>query len=83
MDGTKSPLKSLTIGGGITAIIGVAAAKFGYTVTPDDLAQLTNDLGLLAAAAGGLMAIIGRIRATKQVVINAPPTPPPEEETGA
>lgn len=79
MDGTKSPLKSLTIGGGITAIIGVAAARFGYTVTPDDMAQLVNDIGLIAAAAGGCMAIWGRIRATKQVVIKAPPTPPQEE----
>jgi branched-subunit amino acid ABC-type transport system permease component len=82
MDSTKSPLKSLTIGGGITAIAGVVAAKFGYTVTPDDMAQLTNDIGLLAAAIGGLLAIIGRLRATKKVAMTAPPAPP-TEETGA
>lgn len=68
VDGTKNWTQSLGIWGGVIAAAAPAvAAIFGYTMTPADVAQVTAVAGGLGSAVGGLLAVIGRVRATKAI----------------
>lgn len=64
---TKSPFLSLGVLGGGGAIITGLAQIAGYAVTPVDAADLSTAVTGLITSAAGLIAVIGRIRATKRV----------------
>ncbi|MGR3485500.1 MAG: hypothetical protein ACU0BF_09155 [Paracoccaceae bacterium] len=66
---SKSPLASRTVWGGIAAIVAGGVGLLGYTMTPDDAAQLTQALTSIGAGVGGILAIYGRVKATKRVTI--------------
>lgn len=68
MDGVKGALSSKGVWGGILAVV---APLIGYifhiNVTDMDTQQLADLLSSLAAGIGGIVAIIGRITATKRI----------------
>lgn len=74
MDGTKKWFESRgVIGGAVAALAGVLGL-FGYAVTADEVAALTDAtwqfLQLVTAMSsliGGAWSIIGRIRASKKI----------------
>jgi hypothetical protein len=53
--------------GGLVAALAGLASLFGYAVAPADQAALTELAVGVAAAGGGLLAIIGRVLATKAI----------------
>lgn len=67
VQGTKSPTKSLTIWGGIVAIIAAIAGLRGYAIDENTQAELVALLTAIASGVGGIMAIIGRYRASKEI----------------
>jgi hypothetical protein len=63
----KALTQSKTFWGAVVAVVG-SALQFGhYTLTPGDAAQAVDLLCTLATAAGGLLAIYGRVVATKKI----------------
>ena len=67
MDGYKGILSSKGVWGGLIAVGAGVAGLIGYTVTADDTAQLTSLIDDAIAAIGGVIAIWGRIVATKKI----------------
>lgn len=67
MEDVKSILTSKTIGGLALSAIGLLGNKYGYTVTPDNLTDFVNILSNAAQSAGLLVALYGRIKATKKI----------------
>lgn len=74
MEGGKSALGSTAVWGGLVAILAGLAPLVGYTVSADDQAALVNLIqsGMVTVTAaaslvGGIMAVYGRIRATRQI----------------
>ncbi len=74
MDGTKPWWQSLGVWGTMVAMASTVVSAAGYTISPDDQAQLAQGLtqaGGLAASAVTLvssaLALYGRIRATKKI----------------
>lgn len=74
MNGKKSIFSSVTIWGSVVAVLAGAAQLFGYTISPDDQAALVNliqsgvtVITSVVTIAGGLIAIWGRVRATKRI----------------
>jgi hypothetical protein len=67
LNGTKSPFQSRGVWGGIVAIIAMVASMVGYTLTDADQAALTLLLPGIVSGVGGVLAIIGRIGATKKI----------------
>ena len=66
-DGVKSFLYSKTVWGGVIAVAAGALGFFGWSVSTDDQ-QAMIDLAVAAAGAvGGLVAIYGRVRASKKI----------------
>ena len=63
----KSALHSKGVWGGAVAISAGLAGVLGYTVTPADQVQIVNLAAGVVSAVGGVLAIIGRIRATKRI----------------
>jgi hypothetical protein len=66
-DDPKSALSSRAVWGGVVAIVAGAAGLFGYAVSPEDVGALTELISGGAAVIGGILAIIGRIRATRRI----------------
>jgi hypothetical protein len=67
MDGIKNLLASKTVWGGLAALAAGIVGLFGYSVSPADSAQAI-ELGTgLASAVGGLVAIVGRVVASKKI----------------
>lgn len=64
---TKGLLASKAVWGGIIAVLAGAAGIFGYTVSPEDVESVTTLVTGIGAAVGGLLAVYGRIRATKVI----------------
>ena len=65
MDDFKSLLASKTFWGGVIAVIAGILGFFGWTLSADDQ-QALIDLGVgIAASIGGVIAIIGRVKASK------------------
>lgn len=64
---TKSIWASTTVWGGIVALLAGIAAIFGVTISEADQSILTEALLGISSALGGIIAIWGRIRATKQI----------------
>lgn len=67
MDETKSWYMSKTVWGGLIAVAAGAAGAFGYTIAPDDQAQIVDAVVAVATVAGGLLAVFGRVKASKAV----------------
>lgn len=64
---TKSPFTSLGVIGGSGAFILGAAQLIGYVVTPADAVDLSTAVTGLMTSAAGIVAVIGRIRASKRI----------------
>lgn len=67
MDETKSWYMSKTVWGGLIAVAAGAAGAFGYTIAPDDQAQIVDAVVVVATVIGGLLAVFGRVKASKAV----------------
>jgi hypothetical protein len=67
MNEFKSLTESKTFWGAVVAVAGSALALGHYTLTPADAAQAVDLLSGLAGAVGGLIAIYGRVVATKKI----------------
>ncbi|MGB1215052.1 MAG: hypothetical protein ACPG4X_16920 [Pikeienuella sp.] len=67
MNGTKSALKSMTLWGALIMLLPQVAPLIGYTVTEDDAKALVSAVEAIVTAVGGVMVIVGRIRATKAI----------------
>lgn len=67
MEGVKSFLSSKGVWGGLVAVAGAVAALLGYTVTPEDMEGVVSAAGAIAAAVGGVVAIVGRVVASKKI----------------
>ena len=67
MDDFKSLLASKTFWGGVIAVIAGILGFFGWTLSADDQ-QALIDLGVgIAASIGGIVAIWGRVKASKKI----------------
>lgn len=74
MDSTKPALASRTVWGALVTILATAAGLAGYAVTPDDQAaaldlvdRVLAEWDRLAAIAGAVLALWGRITATARI----------------
>lgn len=63
----KNWYMSKTVWGGVVAILASCSHLFGVDIASDDQSGLVDGLSALATAAGGLVAIWGRISATKRL----------------
>lgn len=64
---TKPLLASTTVWGGLVAVAAAILGFFGYTFAEADQARVVEWVASLAGMAGGLAAIIGRVRASKRI----------------
>jgi len=67
MNEFKALTQSKTFWGAVVALGGSAVTLGHYTLSPADAAQAIDLLGGLAGAVGGLVAIYGRVVATKKI----------------
>jgi uncharacterized membrane protein len=67
MDEMKSWYMSKAVWGGLIAVAAGIAGAFGLTIGQEEQAQLVDIIVVLATSAGGLLAVIGRVKATKEV----------------
>jgi hypothetical protein len=67
MNEFKSLAQSKTFWGAVVALGGSALTLAHYTLTPADAAQAVDLLSGIAGAVGGLIAIYGRVVATKKI----------------
>jgi hypothetical protein len=67
MEETKGLLASKTVWGGIIVVLSVVASMVGYTITAEDQVALTSFVGEAITLVGGLLAIWGRVTATKKI----------------
>ena len=67
MTQTKSPLKSLTIQGALIAMAAPALGIVGVEIAPADVQGLVQAGEQIMTAVGGIMAIIGRVRANSRI----------------
>jgi len=67
MNEFKALTQSKTFWGAIIALGGSALTLGHYTLTPADAAQAVDLLSGIASAVGGLMAVYGRVVATKKI----------------
>lgn len=74
MDASKPWYQSSGVWGGVVAVVAPVAGFFGYTVTADDAKAIADGVTQLivagsgiASIAGGVIAIVGRVRASKKI----------------
>lgn len=67
MDGVKSILASKTVWGGVAALLAGIMGILGYEVSIGDAEAITDHIDSIIAALGGLVAIWGRISATRAI----------------
>ena len=67
MNDNKNWWASKTVWGGLIALVAGALGVFGYTLLPDDQAALIDGGSAVAASLGGIIAIWGRVCASKQI----------------
>ncbi len=67
MTSIKSFFASKTVWGAIIAILPNVAAIVGLNIAPGDAAAVGGHVQEIAAAVGGLIAIWGRVTATKRI----------------
>jgi len=64
---TKPWWASKTVWGGLVTLLAVVLGVFGYSITPEDQKQLVEILSQIGASVGAVIAIYGRIVATKRL----------------
>ena len=67
MDEYKGALASKAVWGGIIAILASVAAVWGIKIAPDEQARIVELVIAIASGIGGIMAIWGRVTATKMI----------------
>ena len=67
MEGWKSIFASRTFWGAIIALAGGLGGLFGYQFAPEDQANLIETVSGIATLIGGVVAIWGRVKATKAI----------------
>lgn len=67
MNDVKNWYQSRTVWGALIAILASLAHAIGVEVTAGDQAELADLLVAAVGAAGGLMALVGRISASRRV----------------
>jgi len=68
---TKNIFQSKTIIGALIALFAIILSTFtNYTINEEDKMALTDIIITLSGTAGAILAIYGRIKARKKVVIN-------------
>lgn len=65
MKNVKSFLRSKTIWGAAIAVAPPVANLLGYTISGADVAQVTSSVDAIVTGAGALLAVFGRVTATK------------------
>lgn len=63
----KHALKSKGVWGGVVAVAGGVGSLLGYSISPQDAAQLPVLLAGIASSVGGVLAIFGRIKANRKI----------------
>lgn len=64
---TKTLLQSKTVWGAILSVVGALAGLFGYSFGPEDQEAVIMIGTTLATAIGSLLAVYGRVKATKAI----------------
>lgn len=67
MEDTKKWYMSKSVWGGMIAVVAAVAGAFGYMLSPEDQASLTDAAVVVAGAVGGVLAVYGRVKAEKMV----------------
>lgn len=67
MDDFKSLFASRTFWGGVIAVLAGVLGFFGYELGGADQAALIEAGSAIAASVGGVIAIIGRVKASKLI----------------
>lgn len=67
MDETKPWYASRAVWGSVVAIASSALLVMGHTITPDIQSALVDALALLGSSVGSLVALWGRVSATKKI----------------
>jgi hypothetical protein len=58
---------SKAVWGGVIAVVASLLGIWGYSVTPADQASIVELVTSVVAAIGGVIAIVGRVMATKKI----------------
>lgn len=69
MEQRKHAVKSVTIWGALIAMSPVLLSLFGYDLSQADADGLAAQVDAIVVAIGSIIAIIGRLRANKKVVV--------------
>jgi uncharacterized membrane protein len=64
---TKPWYASRAVIGGVLAVAAGIAGMLGYTISPADQASIIDLVAGLAASVGGVLAVIGRVAATRRI----------------
>ena len=67
MNNFKGVLSSKGVWGGLIVVLSALLGMFGYTIGLEDQQALTDAVSQIGAIVGGLLAIYGRITATKRI----------------
>ena len=67
MDGTKSPLRSLTVVAALASALASLMGVFGVQIDDDLADQTVNAITQLLSAGFAIIAIYGRVRATARI----------------
>jgi hypothetical protein len=67
MNEVKTLTESKTFWGAIVALTGSALSLSHYSLSPADAASAVDLLASIASGIGGLIAIYGRVKATKKI----------------
>lgn len=68
---TKTASESKTIISALVVLVASILGLLGFSLTPEDQAVLVGIITSLITAAGAIAAIIGRVKATKQITRKA------------
>lgn len=77
MNGYKGLLESRTVLAGIAVVIAGALSLLGYDVDASLRDLIADQLGDIITVAGGVVAIYGRVKATRRIASGPPPGFPP------
>lgn len=67
MNGVKGMLSSTGVWGGLIVVLSALLGMFGYTIAPEDQQALVDTVSQIGAMIGGVLAIYGRVTATKRI----------------
>lgn len=67
MEDVKAWYQSKAVWGGLIAVLAAIAGVFGYTIGGEDQAALVEAISAAAGVVGGIMAVWGRVKATKSI----------------